>query len=69
MDADKAAPTAGDGELNVPRCACGSTPHAEFAQIFAEGWRNQRDYLYVPNMHGADWPQMRELLRRSSCRT
>jgi tricorn protease len=35
-------------------------PQAEFAQIFAEGWRNQRDYLYVPNMHGADWPRMRE---------
>ena len=35
-------------------------PEAEFAQIFAEGWRGQRDYLYVPNMHGADWPKMRE---------
>jgi tricorn protease len=31
-------------------------PRAEFAQIFREGWRNQRDYLYVKNMQGADWP-------------
>jgi tricorn protease len=31
-------------------------PRAEFAQIFREGWRTQRDYLYVKNMHGADWP-------------
>ncbi len=31
-------------------------PKAEFAEIFHEGWRNERDYLYVKNMHGADWP-------------
>jgi tricorn protease len=36
-------------------------PREEFKQIFNEGWRNQRDYLYVPNMHGADWPKMREM--------
>ena len=36
-------------------------PKAEFKQIFNEGWRNQRDYLYVPNMHGADWPKMKEM--------
>ena len=28
-------------------------PKEEFQQIFNEGWRNQRDYLYVPNMHGS----------------
>src|SRR5262249_12011913 len=36
-------------------------PKEEFKQIFNEGWRNQRDYLYVPNMHGADWPKMKEM--------
>ena len=36
-------------------------PKAEFKQIFDEGWRNQRDYLYVPNMHGSDWPKMKEM--------
>ena len=36
-------------------------PSEEFKQIFNEGWRNQRDYLYVPNMHGADWPKMKEM--------
>ncbi len=36
-------------------------PKEEFKQIFDEGWRNQRDYLYVPNMHGADWPKMKEM--------
>jgi tricorn protease len=30
-------------------------PRAEFRQMFSEGWRFQRDYLYVENMHGADY--------------
>ncbi|HEY6865796.1 MAG TPA: PDZ domain-containing protein, partial [Candidatus Eisenbacteria bacterium] len=59
VDADKAPPTAGTGKLAVS-LRMWLDPEAEFAQIFAEGWRNQRDYLYVPNMHGADWPRMRE---------
>ena len=36
-------------------------PKQEFKQIFDEAWRNQRDYLYVPNKHGADWPKMKEM--------
>ena len=36
-------------------------PKQEFKQIFNEGWRNERDYLYVPNMHGSDWPKMKEM--------
>jgi tricorn protease len=36
-------------------------PKEEFRQIFNEGWRNQRDYLYVPNMHGTDWPRMKQM--------
>ena len=36
-------------------------PREEYKQIFNEGWRNQRDYLYVPNVHGADWPEAREM--------
>ena len=30
-------------------------PRAEFRQMFTEGWRNQREYLYVSNLHGADY--------------
>ena len=33
---------------------------AEWTQIFNESWRQMRDFLYVPNMHGVDWPQMRD---------
>ncbi len=60
VDADKAAPAAGSGKLAVALRML-LDPRAEFAQIFAEGWRNQRDYLYVPNLQGADWPKMRTM--------
>lgn len=35
-------------------------PLAEWRQIFNDAWRLQRDYFYDPNMHGVDWPAMRE---------
>ena len=60
VDADRAAPVAGSGRLNVA-LRMYLEPREEFKQIFYEGWRNQRDYLYVPNMHGADWPKMKEM--------
>jgi len=34
--------------------------HAEWAQIFNEGWRHMRDFFYAPNMHGVDWKAMRD---------
>jgi tricorn protease len=30
-------------------------PEAEWAEIFDEAWRVNRDYFYDPNMHGVDW--------------
>ncbi len=30
-------------------------PQAEYHQIFKEGWRFMRDFLYVDNVHGAPW--------------
>jgi tricorn protease len=60
VDADKTAPQAGQGRLSAT-LRMYLEPKAEFRQIFDEGWRNQRDYLYVPNMHGADWPRMKTL--------
>ena len=60
VDADRQPPTAGTGRLNA-QLRMYLDPHEEFKQIFYEGWRNQRDYLYVPNMHGADWPRMKEM--------
>ncbi len=60
VDADRQPPQAGQGRLNV-RLRMYLEPKEEFKQIFYEGWRNQRDYLYVPNTHGADWPRMKEM--------
>ncbi|HEY8187030.1 MAG TPA: PDZ domain-containing protein, partial [Pyrinomonadaceae bacterium] len=60
VDADRNPPQAGQGRLNVT-LRMYLDPKQEFKQIFAEGWRNERDYLYVPNMHGADWPKMKEM--------
>ncbi len=63
VDADKAPPAAGTGKLAYSLRML-VDPVQEFAQIFNEGWRNQRDYLYVPNMHGSDWPKMRQVYGR-----
>jgi tricorn protease len=33
---------------------------AEWNQIFAESWRQMRDFMYTPNLHGVDWPAIRK---------
>lgn len=38
----------GDLEMRLDR-------HAEWDQIFHECWRQMRDFIYAPNMHGRDW--------------
>ncbi len=47
-------------------------PLAEWRQIFNEAWRMERDYYYEPNMHGLDWPAMKDkygkMLDRATCR-
>lgn len=60
VDADRNPPQAGQGRLNFT-LRMYLDPKEEFRQIFNEGWRNQRDYLYVPNMHGSDWPKMKAM--------
>ena len=61
VDADRPLPPqAGTGRLNIA-LRMYLEPKEEFKQIFNEGWRNQRDYLYVSNMQGADWPKMKEM--------
>jgi len=35
-------------------------PSPEWAQIYDEAWRINRDFFYDPDMHGADWPAMRD---------
>ena len=35
-------------------------PREEWAQIFDEGWRMQREYFYAENLHGLDWDAVYE---------
>jgi tricorn protease len=60
VDADRQPPQAGAGRVSSDLRAY-IDPKQEFKQIFDEAWRNQRDYLYVPNEHGSDWPKMKQL--------
>ncbi|MEP6788535.1 MAG: protease, partial [Acidobacteriota bacterium] len=60
VDADRAVPQAGTGRVAV-NLRMYLDPKEEFKQIFNEGWRQERDYLYVPNMHGTDWAKDKEM--------
>jgi tricorn protease len=60
VDADRAVPTAGTGRLNATLRAY-IDPKDEFRQIFNEGWRNERNNLYVKNMHGSDWAAIKKM--------
>jgi tricorn protease len=53
-----AAPTPGKGTLATSAMRMHVNPQAEWQQMFREAWRFQRDYLYVPNVHGADWDEV-----------
>ncbi len=41
--------------LNLSGLSMFIDPSAEWAQIFDEGWRFQRDFFYAENLHGLDW--------------
>ena len=58
--ATAAVPSSDSGRLTAPLRAQ-IDPRAEFKQIFDEGWRNQRNNLYVQNLHGTDWPAMKRM--------
>ena len=45
----------GDGIINVAQMEMRVDPRAEWAEIYREAWRLQRDYFYDTKMHGADW--------------
>jgi tricorn protease len=53
-------PQPGTGKLNVDDIEVRIDPRAEWAQIYNEAWRINRDYFYATNMHGADWNAMRQ---------
>ena len=66
-------PEPGKGRLNLETVEVRIDPRAEWDQIFQEVWRINRDFFYAPNMHGANWPAMKEkyatFLPHLSCRS
>ncbi|NNF86739.1 MAG: protease, partial [Winogradskyella sp.] len=50
----KSPPKPGEGKLKID-IKTKLDPKAEYKQIFKEGWRFMRDFLYVDNVHGAPW--------------
>lgn len=49
-------------EKKVPLEGMSTTvqPRDEWAQMFREAWRLQRDFFYDPHMHGVDWEAVRK---------
>ncbi len=70
--ASSSARKASGTPLNLSGLRMRLDPRKEWRQIFTEAWRIERDFYYEPNMHGVDWPAMREkysrLLDRATCR-
>ncbi|MFT6036654.1 MAG: tricorn protease [Marivirga sp.] len=65
--------TAGEAMLNTSAIKIKIDPTKEWANIFNEAWRVNRDYFYDPGMHGVDWNAMKTkygvFLSDISCRS
>ena len=48
----------GEGKLDTGALQSLVDPHAEWAEIFHEAWRIERDFYWDPNMGGLDWKKM-----------
>ena len=53
----------GEGAIDVGTLEALIDPRVEWAQIFRETWRIQREFFYDASMHGADWPALYEKYR------
>ncbi len=49
----------GDKKLNLSDLRVRIDRRAEWNQIYAECWRQMRDFVFDPNLHGVDWPGLR----------
>ena len=58
VDTERPPPSVGDGRLELGSLRIMVDPREEWRQIYREGWRYQRDFLYVDNVHGAPWDQV-----------
>ncbi len=49
------SPSSSEGRLGLDELDVYVEPLEEWAQMFKDAWRLNRDYFYAPNMHGVDW--------------
>jgi len=54
----------GDGAVELSEVKFKIDRMEEFAQIFNEAWRIERDWFYDKNMHGLDWAATGEKYRK-----
>jgi len=50
----------GDGQLKLDNLVMQIDPPKEWQQMYTDGWRIFRDWFYVHNMHGVNWPEMKK---------
>lgn len=50
----------GTNKLNLGDLRVRVDRHAEWTQIYAECWRQMRDFVFDPNLHGVDWVALRK---------
>ncbi len=60
VDSGKDAPVKLEKSVDLKNWTFSLRPRAERRQMFVEAWRLMRDYFYDTNMHGVDWPGMRD---------
>ncbi|MBT8047740.1 MAG: protease [Xanthomonadales bacterium] len=51
---------AGKGHLDLSTMQLRIDPAVEWRQMYADQWRILRDWFYEPDMHGNDWPAIRD---------
>lgn len=51
---------AGAGKINLDNMQMKIDPRKEWNQIYTDAWRIFRDYFYVSNLHGVDWPGIKQ---------
>lgn len=47
-------------KIDMSRWTILTNPRVEFHELFLDAWRLERDYFYDRNMHGVDWPKVRD---------
>src|SRR5258708_15135730 len=50
----------GKAAINMSRWSINTNPREEYRGIFLDAWRMERDFFYDKNMHGVNWPAMRD---------